>query len=357
MSDLSITPTQLEDLLKRTMPAKLPVLIKGRPGIGKSDIVAKAAAAANAAEMFVDAKDKARYTESGGGMELIISHPVISDPTDFKGLPMMDGHGGATFMPFGELKRLLEATKPTVFFLDDLGQAPPLVQAACMQLLLARQINGIPVSPFVSFVAATNRKGDRAAVSGVLEPVKSRFASIVELDTKVDDWVRWALHADVPTEVIGFVRFRPLSIEVYESSADLVNSSSPRTMAMAGKLLNMGLPEGIELAALSGAVGQGVATELVAFLRTFRSLPSIESILMEPVKTPVPKDSSAKYAVTALIARHASVANFDTLMKYVGRLPPEFQVLAVRDSIGACNEVARTRAMTAWISENQSIMI
>ena len=76
--------------------------------------------------------------------------------------------------------------------MDDLGQAPPAVQAAAMQLILARRINGSLVSDEVCFVAATNRKNDKAGVARILEPVKSRFAAIVELTPCVEEWATWA---------------------------------------------------------------------------------------------------------------------------------------------------------------------
>ena len=123
-------PSQLKRLLAKTIPAREPVLITGAPGTGKSDIVEQATREA--------------------GAELIISHPVTSDPTDFKGLgALVDGE--AKFLPFDQLKDLITATRPTVFFLDDLGQAPPAVQAAAMQLILARRVNGHKVSGHGNF--------------------------------------------------------------------------------------------------------------------------------------------------------------------------------------------------------------
>src|SRR5262245_29849624 len=118
-----MTPKQLTSLLASTIPSKLPILITGAPGVGKSDIVDSAAASA--------------------GADLIISHPVVSDPTDAKGLPWVaNDKKSATFLPFGEMKRALDADNLTVWFLDDLGQASPAVQASFMQLILARRING-----------------------------------------------------------------------------------------------------------------------------------------------------------------------------------------------------------------------
>ena len=57
----------------------------------------------------------------------------------------------AYFLPYGELHEILHAQEETIFFLDDLGQATPAVQAACMQLILARRINGHIVSDKVTF--------------------------------------------------------------------------------------------------------------------------------------------------------------------------------------------------------------
>jgi DNA replication protein DnaC len=83
-------------------------LFIGPTGVGKTDIVTQACQEANA--------------------RLIISHPVVSDPTDYKGLPFADPDGKtARFLPFGDLAELSNAKEETVFFLDDLGQAPASV--------------------------------------------------------------------------------------------------------------------------------------------------------------------------------------------------------------------------------------
>ncbi|GAF99527.1 unnamed protein product, partial [marine sediment metagenome] len=87
-----MSPKQLKSILLVAMSNGMPVLIKGAPGVGKSDIVARVAKELK--------------------MELILSHPVVSDPTDYKGLPgIVDGK--AEFLPFGDLRQLMEAKKPT----------------------------------------------------------------------------------------------------------------------------------------------------------------------------------------------------------------------------------------------------
>ena len=75
-------PSELTSALEFSIKNHYPVLITGSPGIGKSDIVSQACEKTSA--------------------DLIISHPVVSDPTDYKGLPFaLDDR--ADFLPFGEL--------------------------------------------------------------------------------------------------------------------------------------------------------------------------------------------------------------------------------------------------------------
>jgi hypothetical protein len=311
-------PRDVSTLLTSTINARLPVLLVGAPGVGKSDLVAQAAQAS--------------------GADLIVSHPVVSDPTDAKGLPWVGKDGeSATFLPFGDLSRALHAEQPTVWFLDDLGQATPAVQASYMQLLLARRVNGHALPECVTFVAATNRRTDRAGVSGILESVKSRFVSIVHVEANLDDWCNWALRTNQPAELVAFVRFRPELLHQFNPTADLVNSPCPRTWAAAGKIIALKLSPAIELAALQGAVGDGPAAEFVAFLQIYRELPSLDAILLDPDSAPLPSQPAALYAVATGLAARATEANFARVAKYAMRLNDagrgEFAVLLLRDAV------------------------
>lgn len=326
-------PTELIHLLAKTIPASLPVLIKGPPGCGKSDIVTQAATSA--------------------GADMVLMHPVVSDPTDFKGLPaVVDGH--AEFLPFGDLNTLVKAKRRTVAFLDDLGQAPAVVQAAAMQLILARRVNGHKISDHVTFIAATNRREDKAGVTGILEPVKSRFATIVELNPSVDDWGAWALDNDVPPELVAFVRFRPdLMTSPGAVTNDIINRPSPRTVTNLGKLFAAGL-DGVEV--LSGAAGTGFAAEFVGFIRVWKSLPDMDGILLDPMAAKVPTEMAALYAVATGLASRTTQDNGGRVVKYLSRLPEEFSVLGMRDALRRCPDIQRCREYTAWGIKNAKLL-
>lgn len=320
-------PTDLRTLLAAAIGARLPVLITGAPGIGKSDIV-------DGARLDADA-------------DLILSHPAVEDPTDSKGLPWMT-NGQATFHPFGDLRRAVDATRPTVWFFDDLGQASPAVQAAKMQLLLARQVNGHVLPDCVTFIAATNRRIDRAGVSGILEPVKSRFATIVELTADLNDWCDWAIGHNVPAELIAFLRFRPDLLSAFVPTADLQNSPSPRTWSHVGRLLALNLPATLQAHAIAGAVGPTAGTEFCAFLQMYRELPSVDAILTNPLNPVIPDRPGTLYALCGALAYRATAANFARIGTFADRLladrKGEFGALLVRDAIRRSPDLIHTPA-------------
>lgn len=329
---VQMNPTQLSTFLASAIAARLPVLVTGAPGIGKTAILEQAAAAA--------------------GADLILSHPVVADPTDAKGLPwavQKDGNiiDEATFLPFGELARAIKATKPTVWFLDDLGQAPPAVQASFMQLLLARRVNGHVLPDCVTFVAATNRRTDRAGVSGILEPVKSRFCSIIELVTDVDSWTPWAFEHDIQPELIAFLRLRAELLFKFEASADLVNCPTPRTWSHVSRLLKLNLPDDVLRIAIAGAVGEAAAVEFFGFLRIYRDLPSIDDILDDPKKARIPDQPASLYAIVTGLGMKASVKTIAAIAAYAERLADEhgeFAALLMRDCYRKDKAVAKTQA-------------
>jgi len=322
---------QLTSLLTTAIAASLPVLITGAPGIGKSDIVAQAAAAA--------------------GAELMISHPAIEDPTKPGGLPMAkQDDEWARLLPFHDLWRALNAPGPFVWFLDDLGQATPAVQAAYMQLLLAREVNGQKLPPWVTFVAATNRRTDRAGVSGILEPVKSRFATIVELEVHVEDWLDWAAENDEAPEVMAFIRIKPDSLHDFTPTADLTNSASPRTWHNVSKWVKLQLPNDLELPTYAGAVGMGQAAAFTGFLRMYRDMPSIDEIILDPKKAAIPKDTSALWAVATGLASYANPENFERVLTYAERLPQEFGIACVRDATRRDKSVTKTKAWMRYVT-------
>ena len=330
-NNLTVSPKELYKELCKAMKAKLPVLITGAPGIGKTDIVTQVAKELK--------------------MDLVVMHPVVCDPTDFKGLPGIV-NGKAEFLPYGDLRKLMDAKKPTICFIDDVGQAPQSVQAALMQLLLARQVNGKKISKHVVFVAATNRRQDRAGVTAILEPVKSRFVAIIELAVNTDDWIEWAIENEIAPEVIAFIHFRPELLCSGTATAEIINHPCPRTWWGVSELIEADITS---IAWIAGAIGEAAAGEFVGFLKIYTELPEIEDIIHQPKTTKVPIILAAKYAVVIALATMANRKNIEAILTYGKRMSNEFDVLLGLQAAKQCPDIKETNAYIAWCVRHPEI--
>lgn len=330
--------SQLRVLLQYAFKNNFPVLIKGQPGVGKSDVVEQAT--------------NACIHSDGLPYDLLITHPVVQDPTEGSGIPWVVD-GVVKKLPLANLRRMIEADRPLVVFLDDLGQASPAVQAAYMQLLLARQIDGVAISRYVRFVAATNRREDRASVSGILEPVKSRFNTIVQLDVDANDWLTWARGKGMPKELIFFIDWDKSKLNEFKPTKDIENSPCPRTVAKLGDMINAGIPDEIWFETVAGAVGQSFASGFKFFMDCYLSLPTIGQIVSDPHGTPVPREIQGRFAIASLIMERMDTTNITPLIAYCERLEKELRIAVIKTATTHNPAIMMTRDFTTWITRYQ----
>jgi hypothetical protein len=325
--------TQLIGFLMIALQNGWAMLIQSSPGLGKSDIVSQCAARL--------------------GFDLLILHPVTDDPTDAKGLPVF-ANGIADFIPYGNLLRMINATRPLIVFLDDLGQAAQSVQAAYMQLILCRQINGKAISPHVRFVAATNRRSDNAGVAGLITPLISRFHAVLELAINVADWAQWAIKAGLPLELIAFVNFRPALLSTFDAKAAKEGKpfACPRTVAMLGDWIKAGVDDPKLFA---GCVGESFATEFAAFLQIYRQVGNLPAqVCINPQTAPIPASLDQKFALCAALSYHVTKQNADSIGIYCERIESEFATFFWKTATARKPEIVDTNAFTRWAIVNST---
>src|SRR6266852_1377236 len=311
--------------LRSLVHATQPVLLWGGPGFGKSSVVHQLAAVLN--------------------MPLQDVRVLLLDPVDLRGLPFLGKDGRSQWAT----PDFLPKDGSGILFLDELNAAPAMVQASCYQLVLDRKLGEYSLPEGWAIVAAGNRDSDRAVTTRMPTPLRNRFVHL-EFEVDLQELSEWAIRAGVRPEVIAFLRFRPEILNVFDRDANAF--PSPRSWEFVSGILAEGPNRRLEQELYVGAVGLGAATEFGAFLKTFRELPSIEGILMNPAREPVPDQPGAQYAVATALANSASDTNFDRMCVYLQRMPTEFQVFCVRDASLRDPSIRSTKGYVTWAVEN-----
>lgn len=324
-------PAALIKILKIAMINNRKVLLQSSPGCGKTEIVKQVAKELN--------------------YDILILHPVVCDPVDFKGFPFVASNGTADFIPFGNLLQMMQANKPLIVFGDDVGQSAQSVQAALMQIIQERKINGREISKEVRFIAATNRRKDNAGVGNLITPLLNRFDTILELEVDSNDWCQWAISRNLPIELISFIRFKPDLLSNFKAEKDIKNFSSPRSCEALGKWILEGVND---FEVWQGCVGEAFAVEFKAFYDTFRSIAHLpDQIFNHPNKAEVPTKPDIIYALTGVLSKRANDVNIDNLFVYMDRLPFEYQVVIVSNLTAAKPELINCMAFVNWSIKNK----
>lgn len=180
---ISVDCQQLTDILTVT-PASQNILLVGRHGIGKSEIL------------------RAFYEVRG---ERVVSLFLgqMADPGDLIGLPYMaDG-----VMEFRPPYWFPTDNHPIVLFLDELNRARPELLQTVMDLCLSRTIAGRQLPAGSRVIAAVN-DGEQYQLTPLDPALVSRFA-VYRFAPTVADWLRYAEARQLDERVVQFISENP----------------------------------------------------------------------------------------------------------------------------------------------------
>ena len=316
MTMFHFTPSQARAAIIDCMEVGLVPLITSSPGLGKSSVVAQITADCN--------------------LFLIDVRLSTHTPEDLTGLPMKDGTGkGAKskFLPFDtfpiEGDPIPAGYSGWVILFDEFNSASKSVQAAAYKIVLDRMVGQHKLHQDCYMVCAGNLATDRAIVNSLSTAMQSRLIHI-EMIADIRDFNAHAIKAGFDPRILGFLAFQPTKLHSFKPDHQDRTFACSRTWEFASRLIKGKTFEQIKLPLLAGTLSDGIAQEFYAFLGVYGKLPSYAAVCANPEREEIFYDPGTRYAMVTMMQDHFTEESFEDAVKYVRRMPPEFQVVYFR---------------------------
>jgi len=294
----------------------------------------------------------------------------LMDRLDAAGAVVPDVAAGISrLLPLQALKDILEATEPTVWFLDEIGRTPVEVQGALGSIADALKRRNSPVV----IVAATNRPQDKAGSFALSEQLRSRFDVAFAISTSEDDakrtdvtflaawkdevtgWCDHAVDAGFDPAVVAWHRSTGgRTLYTWKPAADAsLRYGDFRSWQTVSELIHAGITD---VESISATIGRAIATEFLAFLSLAKALPTPAEIFADPANARVPEEPSALFFIATNLVRVAETKHVGAVLQYIDRLPRVYTALAGRDlhrKHGA--KLVSVPAWNPWFLANQDL--
>lgn len=304
---------------------KLPTMVLGRPGIGKSDQIRQVV---SEDDFYEDIRVSTARPEDTVGiphihndldsvstafqnvMEVIKDRKARGLDTD-KHQKVFDRLAQQIMYYASKNKTELRYSRP--HWMPPVGHEGPVIlnfeeintgASSVMNTLL--QLFGTPpgkkyrVGPHVVgddvwIVATGNRLEDAAHVNPIPGPLRDRM-QFIKYDWQMKTWIPWAMRNGVDTTIISFLRNNS-SYAIQDPADDLSPGATPRAWS---RKVNMLYKHGVRDRELfTGAVGEGPAHAFMGFLKEMEHMPDIDKLLAGTSDFDwAEADSSIRYSVT-----------------------------------------------------------
>jgi len=355
---LKVKISQAIRMVTQCIKAKKVPMIHGSPAIGKSGIVHQIAEQYNLLLIDLrlsqcDPTDLMGFPQINAALGRAGYVPMDTFPIEGEALPAYrDAEGREVIEDDGKGGRRVKRYAGWILFLDEFNSASVAVQAASYKIVLDRMVGKHRLHTNVAVVCAGNLESDGAIVEQMSTALQSRLVHL-ELQVCPIEWTKWAIAKGIDHRIISFIEFQPNSLYTFKPDHTDWTYSSPRTLEFADsffKIMDVTDPDMMPL--LAGTLSHGVAHELLVFCTIFDSLPSIHDIVTAPEAIRVSNEPSILYAISGSMAHHATAANIGQLMKYIKKMPIEFQIVCVRMTLGRAKSLVNDIEVQKWLEKH-----
>jgi len=328
-------PKKIAEFLRANFRSEhpLPVFLRGSAGVGKTSLVISV------------------MTELGYEVRTLIASTL--DPVDVRGIPRITDRMLTEWFPPGFFD--VKEGEKVAFFFDELNAAPHSVQVAFYRIILEGKLDNLDISKCPR-IGAGNKTTDRAIVNRMPSTLVTRFYNI-EFDVDVDDWKEWAYRNNIDTKVISFINFRP-GILVQPPYSEEKSHGCPRTYEYLSRV--MGIIKDIDYEVVAGAVGDGVASEFMGYIRVYDKLPSsAEEIISKKITN---REPSIQYAINGILVdwfrKQKKIDTADSIIEYSYIVVPEFSVKLMMDcAMVNAGVLGKSKLFVEWSKKHADVIL
>jgi MoxR-like ATPase len=265
-------------------------MLHGRPGVGKTQIVAQLAR-----EM---------------GARLFDLRLTTIEPQDLRGLPYYDHETRRTtwYRP-EDLPE--DPGQPSLLFLDELTAAPAALQPTVYGLLQERRVGRHTLPDSVFVVAAGNTVEDGAIAYEMGTGLSDRLIHMM-VEASAADWLEsFALPAGLHPSVIAFIRIRPDLLETTEAAlreGDTI-ATTPRSWERVSHIVSSVPERRARNVMIAGTVGEAVGAEFALVADDIAATVQVDEMLAATGRERLALYPASLHGLTALV--YALVAALD----------------------------------------------
>ena len=266
LNTLSAKPGEVYNTLLKTaqnqineVSKPMSIMLWGRPGIGKTQMVEQLAK--NLGAMLFDVR------------------LTTIDTSDLRGLPYYDHETKTTqwYRP----EDLPNVEQPTILFLDELSSAPQHIQPTVYGLLQERRVGKHKLPKNCIVIAAGNGVADGAVAYEMGTAIANRLVHI-HVVSDAEDWIKnFAVPFGLHPAVVAFVKTRPDLLENTKECMDNEQqiSATPRSWERVSEIMKNYEDRVMQRLMVAGSVGQNIAADFMSIADEIAGTVKVDDML------------------------------------------------------------------------------
>ena len=314
---MKITPQQAKRAIAVLMKSKIPPVLVGPVGCGKTTAV----------EDFVSALNK-------NGINAVLETRILSqmDISNFSLPKEVEGRVHEVCAEWIPLEKDSKEDDPlTVIFFDEIDRCDQMLQNVILNILLGRKIANEKISDKVVFVGAMNGSSDMYTTPLSKAAINRLCMLYISGDNASYD--KWASENGISPERRAFDKFA--GHEVLEADEDFEDQSfaTRRSLDFVDKVvtsINKGFnfdTKDIMLPMMAGMIGVPASIQYKAFIDLYKEAETPDQIVADPDNARIDYEPSVLFAVTTGLIEYAKDDTdlCDKVYQYAMRLPAEYK--------------------------------